>query len=193
MAKSSIKSDAARPVTASAGAALGAAQPPLDLSLGHIGTIALCVTPLKPVRTREDCFDWLTEDEVQTEVWAAFRGARRFCLDEDFDSANLDVGGGGLLEGTVLDKVDGVPHIDRSYFLGRLMDFIFWRIAALAEARGVLVDDNPCLPMGDEEETIRERIAAHVWGKYAGGEVRTYQFKTEHEAAAFAKTLQAGK
>lgn len=161
------------------------AAPPLDLSLGHIGTTRSAQRALKPVVTREDCFDWLTEDELQTEVWAALRGARRYFLEEDFHAASVESGGAGLREGTVLDLADGRPQVDRGAFLDMLMELIYWRVAALAEKRGVTGSENPALPMGEEGQTIRERMEAHAWASYIGGEVKTYRFKSKREAQAF--------
>lgn len=42
------------------------------------------------VRTREDCFDWLTMDEVQTEAFAAYVGAKRYFETHDFAAETRD-------------------------------------------------------------------------------------------------------
>lgn len=74
---------------------------------------------MNPVRTREDCFDWLTMDEVQTEAFAAYVGAKRYFETHDFAAETRDdsphaedhVQPGGIT------YADGSAYVGRGQFL----------------------------------------------------------------------------
>jgi hypothetical protein len=162
----------------------GRAKRGLDLSLGHIPTEESSAKALPPVLKRSDLFDWITEGEIADEVWAAFRGAVQWAREDDFEDQARELGM-SLREGTLLDS-DGVPWVERGAFLGKLCEFIYWRLLALGEERGVGIGfDNPVPPMGRDGATIRERIREHAWGKFVGGRWSRRDFKTKREAQAW--------
>lgn len=162
---------------------------------------AAALAPLPPVRTRGDCFDWVNEEDVQLEVWTAFRGAVRYFMDYDFDSDVREASGppghpgAGLIPGTVLCEDDGQPWQDRSHFLQVLLTGIVWRLEALAERRGVALGgehgyDGEFKPplRGGRMLTASEALADQSWlGKYLGGEARQWRFKSKREMQAFMK------
>lgn len=114
--------------------------PTLDLSLGHIGTTGIDA-PLNPVHTREDCFSWLTFDEVGREVFGAFVGAQQHARKYDFGAhyaaAEPNDPDYVVVPGTVRFANDGGPAWDRSDFLEYMLAGIVWRLTALAERKGV--------------------------------------------------------
>lgn len=137
MAKASIGGVAVTPLAASASAATGAAQPPLDLSLGHIGTRAQINAPLQPARTREDCIGWLTLEEVEREVFAAFVGAQRHTRTWDFERDALDLDPDCALQPGTVVSVSGDPWWDRAQHLEYMLAGVVWRLVSLAESKGV--------------------------------------------------------
>lgn len=69
---------------------------------------------LKSVRTREDCVDWITLQEIESEVFGAYVGARTRALKHDFEAdALVDYADDPLMPGTILFK-DGTPWTDRA-------------------------------------------------------------------------------
>lgn len=94
---------------------------------------------MKPVATFADCFDWLTIEEVQAEVLAAFQGARRHALEYDFAADAREIGV-PLQPGAVLDD-DGNPWWGRMQFIEYMAAGIVWRLKALAKRKGVDVSD----------------------------------------------------
>ena len=138
---------------------------------------------LPPVVTRQDCYSWLSEEDLQAEVWVALRGAIRYMQEEDFS----DPGDGVSLQpGTVLDASDGQPRVDRAYFFGQLIEFVYWRLHRYAEAQGLRMNgftDVSVRPYAFGE--LRDRLDAHPYGKYVSGDVQTFHFDTEREMRAF--------
>ncbi len=65
---------------------------------------------MNPVRTRQDCCDWLTLDEVETEVFGAFTGALQHIRHHDFAADASADGGSGLQDGTLLTP-EGEPWV----------------------------------------------------------------------------------
>lgn len=130
---------------------------------------------LKPVRTREDLFGWLSLEDVEKEVFAAYVGAKQHALKHDFEAdARVDYADDPLMPGTVLFK-DGTPWHDRSDFLEYMLCGIVWRLEALAERKGVALDR---LNMSDAVQgppgcpKAVDKLAHPRWN-YLAGEVQT--------------------
>lgn len=133
---------------------------------------------LPPVRTREDCHAWLSQRDVDAELWAAFMGARAWVNHDDFELEALafdsEYGGGHeLMAGTVIDKFDGKPWVTRESYLENLIWFMTLRLRALGERYGVNVNPEnlPLLPPGSR--TASEALQHPFWGKWAGVKVTT--------------------
>lgn len=137
MAKASIGGGAAAALAASASAATGAAQPPLDLSLGHIGTRAQINAPLRPARTRDDCVSWLTLEEVEQEVFGAFVGAQRHTRTWDFERDALELDPDFALQPGTVMSANGEPWWSRERYMEYMLAGVVWRLVALAERKGV--------------------------------------------------------
>jgi len=81
---------------------------------------------MNTVRTREDCFDWLTMDEVQTEAFAAYVGAKRYFETHDFAAETRDDSPHAedhVLSGGIT-YADGSAYVGRGQFLERVYDLL---------------------------------------------------------------------
>lgn len=132
---------------------------------------------MKPVRTREDCIDWLTMEEVEREVFGAVVGARQHFLKYDFaaQAAEDPDSDTVIQDGTVVDQ-DGHSWVDRSCFLEYMLKGIVWRTIQLAESKGVQLDlrsfAEEGLPLGPRFASIAEALADPYFA-YLAGEVKT--------------------
>lgn len=144
------------------------------------------VADLPPVVTRQDCHSWLSEEDVQTEVWAAYRGAVRHTDQCDFADLLGDMGQQTPLPpGSVLAD-DGTACWDRGAFLDYLAAGIVWRLRALAERRGV--DLSRFDPVGTIDCPLyREQGFSAPYFAPLGGEVQAFHFDSEREMRAFMK------
>ena len=132
---------------------------------------------LKPVRTREDCFSWVTNEQLELELFAAFRGARKYYEDYDF-SSDLDDGFDKLIEGTILAESDGLPVASRETFLHLFLMFFVWRVRALSERSGVDFSDGDLgLPMG--MNTALEAIKTSAWHPWLNASVKQVTITAE--------------
>lgn len=153
---------------------------------------------MNPVRTREDCFDWLTMDDVQTEAFAAYVGAKRYFETHDFAAETRDasphaedhVQPGGIT------YADGSTYVGRGQFLEHMLLGVVLRLEALAERKGVDLfgyDLAEALsgPVGCK--TALEKLA-HPAYSHLAGEVYTI---TDEQMDALPETqrtaLKAGK
>ena len=135
------------------------------------------IEKLKPVRTRLDCMDWLTEKDVDLEIYAALRGAQKYYEDFDF-SSGLDDGFDSLIEGTVISKTHGEPVVDRECFLETVVMFIAWRLWALGERKGVHVHSfDVDLPPG--METAMQALKTSPWHPWLNATVKEVNITPE--------------
>lgn len=144
---------------------------------------------LPPVRTREDCFSWVVEADLEVEVWAAFRAAVRHYKTYDFEAecASRAAEEGrvdGFIPDTVLCRSDGEPWVGCASFWDDLVHLVLWRVLAYGERKGVTSDSfdfdlpSDCLTASD--------VFKHpYWGPILGGEASTMVFKTKREALAY--------
>lgn len=130
---------------------------------------------MNPVRTREDCINWLTLEEVDQEVFAAFVGAQQHARKFDFDAYEKEAWpndpGAGVRPGTVLLNGGGEVW-DRWQFLEYLAVGIVWRLQAMAERKGVdLQHVDVASALGSP--SFHEKGFEHPYWSYLGGEVKT--------------------
>ena len=130
---------------------------------------------MNPVRTREDCFDWLTLEEVEQEVFGAFVGAQQHTRNFDFAAFHAEASRNDpayvMQPGTVL-FTDGAPAWGRGQFLEYLAAGIVWRLQALAKRKGVdLADFDPAGLLNSP--AFRDKGFGAPYFAYLGGEVRT--------------------
>ncbi len=133
---------------------------------------------LPPVRTREDCHAWLSQREVDTEVFGAFFGARAWLKHDDFELEALDCdvefgGGHELIAGTIIDKFDGGPWVTRETYFENLIWFITLRLRALGERYGVEIDPSHLSMLPPGSRTATKALEHPFWGKWVGGRVTT--------------------
>jgi hypothetical protein len=162
-----------------------------------MSTVKTPENSLPPVRTREDCFSWVTETELQDELWAAYRAAVRHYREFDFeaeciaDSAGEPVAN-SFITGTLISTLDGRPWAGRGSFFTLLLSLVVWRFEALAERRGVSYD--PCLsPPGDLPAgcaTASDVFKHPFFGPILGGPVLTLDLGSRGEARAFMRALK---
>lgn len=127
------------------------------------------MSSLKPVRTREDCFNWLTLEEIEREVFGAFVGARSHARNWDFNKDAEEMGPECALQpGTVVQATGHVWH-DRADFLSYLSAGIVWRLEALAKRKGVDLADFDAA--GYLSANSCECLESTPYFKYLGGEV----------------------
>lgn len=152
---------------------------------------------LPPVRTREDCFSWITEDELQSELWAAYRSAVRHYREFDFEADCIADSAGepvlnSFVKGTLITTLDGTPWAGRQSFFALLLSLVVWRFEALAERKGVSYD--PCLlPPGDLPagcKTASDVFKHDFFGPILGGLVQTLEFDSKREARTFMRSLK---
>lgn len=130
---------------------------------------------LQPVRTREDLFAWISLEDVEREVFAAYVGAKQHALKHDFEAdARADYGDNPLVAGTILFK-DGSPWHDRHHFLEYMLCGIVWRLEALAERKGVDLEhlDMSNAVVGPTGSLKAADKLAHPYWNYLAGEVQT--------------------
>ncbi len=147
---------------------------------------------LPPVRTREDCFTWITEDELQSELWAAFNSAVRHYREFDFEADCIADSAGepvlnSFVKGTLITTLDGTPWADRRSFFAILLNLVVWRFQALAERKGVFPDFF-MFPPGDLPDgclTASDVFKHDFFGPILGGLVQTLTFDSEQAKEAF--------
>lgn len=152
---------------------------------------------MNPVRTREDCFDWLTMDEVQTEAFAAYVGAKRYFETYDFAAEMNDspyaadhVQPGGITH------ADGSAYVGRGEFLEHVLLGLVWRLEVLAERKGV--DLSGCVlaealpgPVGCK--TAAEKLAHPAYSHLAGEVYTITDEQMDALPEAQRTALKAGK
>ncbi|CAM4261153.1 GNAT family N-acetyltransferase [Comamonas aquatilis] len=136
---------------------------------------------LEPVRTREDCINWITLQEIETEVFGAYAGARMHALKHDFAAdVQSDHPDDHLIPGSIL-HADGSAYHDRGMFLEYMLCGIVWRLQALAERKGVdLGNSDIGEALTGPAGTIADKLADPYFN-YLAGEVQTIT-KAEIEA-----------
>lgn len=128
---------------------------------------------LKPARTREECINWLTLEEVEKEVFAAFVGAQSHTRHWDFANDAAEQGPESVLEpGTVVAASDGQLWWSRSQFLEYMAVGIVWRLEALAKRKGVDLFDFDVSNFLNSP-VFREKGFAAPYFASLGGEVHT--------------------
>ncbi|GKS98314.1 hypothetical protein AVKW3434_03020 [Acidovorax sp. SUPP3434] len=148
-------------------------------------------TALKPVRTREDCFEWLKLEEVQEEVFAAFVGAKRHFRTWDFDSEAVEADSSlPLLPGTVI-SADGEPWADRWSFLEYMLAGIVWRVEALARSKGVDLTQCDVASCLGSPLFAREGFSAPVYSSLGGAVTTITDAQIRALPAAQRKALKA--
>lgn len=155
-------------------------------------------TALKPVRTREDCIDWLTMEEVEKEVFAAFVGAQRHARTWDFNQDAVDLDPKCALQpGTVL-QADGQPWWSRAEFLRYMAVGIVWRLEALAKRKGVDDLDRFDVAGALGAPAFKQDGFADPYFAFLGGEVHTIsnvdiESMPPAQRKAFKAAMKAGK
>ncbi|MBF9264286.1 hypothetical protein [Paracidovorax cattleyae] len=130
---------------------------------------------LNPARTRQDCIDWLTLEEVEQEVFAAFVGARQHAQQFDFAAYHAEASdndpGLAVLPGTVC-FAEGENAWDRWSFLEYMLAGVVWRLEALAKRKGV---DLQYFDLGNllGSGAFRDKGFADPYFAFLGGEVQT--------------------
>lgn len=152
------------------------------------------MSSLKPVRTREDCFNWLTLEEVEREVFGAFIGAKRHFQTYDFaaESRESEFPSDHLPPGEIVHS-DGSPYVGRDSFMELLIAGVVWRLEALAERRNVDLPHRELVGLLEGPsgcKTAAERLA-HPLYKCLGGEV--IELTADQLTPAQRKAIKAGK
>ncbi len=134
------------------------------------------MTTLKPVRTREDCLDWLTLEEVEREVFGAFVGAQSHTRRFDFAAYHAEASGNApdyvMQPDTVLFE-DGGTAWHRASFLEYMLAGVVWRLQALAKAKGVDLSDFDVGSALSSPSFTRKGFEDPYY-KYLGGVVRDF-------------------
>lgn len=155
-----------------------------------MSTVKTPENSLPPVCTREDCFSWVTETELQDELWAAYRAAVRHYRTHDFGAELAEFLAGdsevdGLIPDTVLRQSDSRPWVNRSSFWDTLVHLVVWRILALGESKGVFTDSSNMMDLPPGCSTASEVFEHPYWGPVLGGLVQTLTFDSEQAMQAF--------
>ena len=155
---------------------------------------------MNPVRTREDCINWLTLEEVEQEVFAAFVGAQRHAKTFDFAAYHKEASPNDpdvwVQPGTVLFAC-GDAAWDRWSFLEYMAAGIVWRLKALAERKGVdLQHFDVASALGSP--SFHEKGFDCPYWQYLGGEVQTITdadiaAMPEAQRKAFMAAVDSGK
>ena len=153
---------------------------------------------LKPVQTRKDCIEWLDKNELDGDLFAAYRGAQKYFEDYDF-SSDPPNGFDKLNDGTVVSEAHGEPVVNRQSFLETFLMFFVWRVRGTAERLGVplkyLELDYP-----PDAKTFDQAIKNTHWEPWLSATVTSVritkeQFKTLplHVQNAARKAAKSGK